>query len=747
METFVPPEFYCPITGALIVEPVSEPSGHTYEKSEILKWLSTNQTSPITRVFLTEADLRENIAMKRSIESLRDKLTEEQLKVDSKIVEKVLVPYISTQEGITLDSYYLNDNLFLKINVPLVEQRAPIDIVLCIDISGSMSNEATLKGNSNETISHGISILSLTVSAAKTILHSLNGDDNVSIVTYSDRAKNLCENISCTPENLIIMETQLDELVTLGCTNIWDGIQMSLDILRTTSPGGKTKGIFLLTDGVPNIIPPRGHESMLERYYQRYDFKCMINCYGFGYSLDSELLMNIANISGSDGFSFIPDASLLGNIFIHGISNFQTTALTNIDMEIILNKDVRFKDGSTKLAFKINSLKYGGEKNYVFSLDTTRCSSTRNDYLNDFAEITMITPSNVIQTVENKRPDINYYTEQKTRIDTISLIDNCIAKKRFDDLSFKDDLNSFIQTLNEIENIKNNTYLTNINFDLHGQIKEALNMTREGEIENWFGKWGIHYLRSLKTAYQNELCNNFKDKGVSNFANELFITIRDEVSDIFDELPPPKSDIKHTRGVTRGGSMLAPTVAPTSMRVYNNSGGGCCAEGSLVLLSDGKFKKVEELEKGDEIFTYDSENKMHFEKSTIECVVKTECYCGKALLSTIDTLKITPYHPIIHYKAFQQEWKFPISFSKPSIVDCNSMYTFVVKNRKSMIIDGFIFSTLNHGLNGDVISHKYFGTENVINDLKKINTYEHGHVLLNKNMFHRGKDNMIYKIE
>ena len=34
---FIPPDFYCPITGELLVNPVSEPSGHTYEKDSILE--------------------------------------------------------------------------------------------------------------------------------------------------------------------------------------------------------------------------------------------------------------------------------------------------------------------------------------------------------------------------------------------------------------------------------------------------------------------------------------------------------------------------------------------------------------------------------------------------------------------------------------------------------------------------------------------------------------------------------------
>ena len=70
---------------------------------------------------------------------------------------------------------------------------------------------------------------------------------------------------------------------------MWAGMIQSLDILRETSPKNKNKGILLLTDGVPNVEPPRGHEVMLQRYFDLHDFRCMISCYGFGYNLNSEI--------------------------------------------------------------------------------------------------------------------------------------------------------------------------------------------------------------------------------------------------------------------------------------------------------------------------------------------------------------------------------------------------------------------------------------------------------------------------
>ena len=61
---FIPPDFYCPITGDLLVDPVTDPAGHTYEKNSILKWLEVKNVSPLTQTPLYEQDLTDNIAIK-----------------------------------------------------------------------------------------------------------------------------------------------------------------------------------------------------------------------------------------------------------------------------------------------------------------------------------------------------------------------------------------------------------------------------------------------------------------------------------------------------------------------------------------------------------------------------------------------------------------------------------------------------------------------------------------------------------
>ena len=52
--------------------------------------------------------------------------------------------------------------------------------------------KAVLQGDKGEKLNYGISVLSLTVCAAKTILNSLNEKDNISIITYTDKSFSYC---------------------------------------------------------------------------------------------------------------------------------------------------------------------------------------------------------------------------------------------------------------------------------------------------------------------------------------------------------------------------------------------------------------------------------------------------------------------------------------------------------------------------------------------------------------------------
>ena len=61
---FVPEDFYCPITGDLMKDPVSEPEGHTYERDAIMKWLSKNTDFKKSNINLVMRSQKQKYAMR-----------------------------------------------------------------------------------------------------------------------------------------------------------------------------------------------------------------------------------------------------------------------------------------------------------------------------------------------------------------------------------------------------------------------------------------------------------------------------------------------------------------------------------------------------------------------------------------------------------------------------------------------------------------------------------------------------------
>ena len=96
--------------------------------------------------------------------------------------------------------------------------------------------------------------------------------------------------------------------------------------------------------------------------------------------------------------------------------------------------------------------------------------------------------------------------------------------------------------------------------DATGQVREAASR------DEWFQKWGRHYLPSLANAHMMQQCNNFKDPGVQRYGSKLFSELRDAAEDVFVKLPPPKP--------SRARPQSAQNSAPVAMGAYHNRYGG-----------------------------------------------------------------------------------------------------------------------------------------------------------------------------
>ena len=187
-----------------------------------------------------------------------------------------------------------------------------------------MNSSATVDDGSSGGESSGLTVLDVVKHSCKTVVNLLSASDQLSIVTYSTSAKVVSNPMSMTPANKTLTLSRIDALQTEGSTNIWDGLLKAMELVKTNSDKIQSS-IFLLTDGLPNVVPPRGHLPMLSRYQDANPaFSADIHTFGFGYNLDSGLLLSLA-VAGGGGFSFIPDSGFVGTTFCHSVANVLTT--------------------------------------------------------------------------------------------------------------------------------------------------------------------------------------------------------------------------------------------------------------------------------------------------------------------------------------------------------------------------------------------------------------------------------------
>lgn len=110
------------------------------------------------------------------------------------------------QPDLTIHALPHKDGMIVSVRPPREPanpslHHVPCDIVLVIDVSGSMSSEAPVPGNPGEVKErYGLSVLDLTKHAANTILETLNENDRLGIVTFaSDVQVGPLLEIQCQP--------------------------------------------------------------------------------------------------------------------------------------------------------------------------------------------------------------------------------------------------------------------------------------------------------------------------------------------------------------------------------------------------------------------------------------------------------------------------------------------------------------------------------------------------------------------
>ena len=560
------------------------------------------------------------------------------------------------------------------IRPPSGTSRIPVDICCVIDVSGSMGTEAKLQNSEGKSEAHGLSILDIVLHSVRTIIHILSEHDRLALVVYSTTARTILPLTYMTASG---RQSALNSIATLrpeDQTNLWDGLVHGLDILSQDS--NRMGHILLLTDGQPNVVPPRGHIPMLQRYKdQRGTLPASIHTFGFGYHLDSALLRDFASL-GNGSYNFIPDSGMVGTVFVNSVSNILVTMAKNVTLSIEGKCKVMggFPTQYTTWGAIVNvgNVQFDQEKNIVVTVTDDVITS---------GSLTWFSRSNSTATVPST---LAANMEESTLQNYLRLL----ALDWIRTHTTLDTLPSLLALLTTSPLLP----------DITGQVTEALSR------KDWYDRWGIHYLPSLVFAHQLQQCNNFKDPGIQNYGGKLFQELRDKADDVFMTLPPPKPSAK-------------PSAAPVaSMRIYNTAQNGCFSGNCTVTLENGGKKLVKDLNKGDIVFG----------GAKIVTVIK---YSGYFEMVQFHGLEITPHHPI----SLNGKWEFPINVGKLVNKKYTTVFNFVLDFGHILIVNDVKCVTLGHGFKEEVVEHEYFGSEKVINDLKKMKGWNEGMIELDGN--------------
>ncbi|EFR00125.1 U-box domain-containing protein [Nannizzia gypsea CBS 118893] len=646
-----------------------------------------------------------------------------------------------TQEPIlTIHSIPNKDSMIVSIQPPLKPENdvphVPCDIVLVIDISGSMNSSAPIPTGERGGEDTGLSILDLTKHAARTIIETLNENDRLAVVTFCTEVKVAFELDFMNKENKSMVLRAINKLYGTSSTNLWHGIKEGLKVLTATPVRENVQSLLVLTDGAPNhMCPAQGYVPKLRQTLLDHRNSTgslpLIHTFGFGYYLRSPLLQSIAEIGGGI-FAFIPDAGMIGTVFVHAVANLfstftpQAKLILQGDSSSELRVDLGSKPGlelekstGNGISLRLGSLRYGQSRDIIIhygkssksrtvnmqgKLVYTAGGETREIEVQKMAHIDEISVSQAVCDYHLMRSRLC------TLLRTFHPLEDTAENFNFPTTDIEDIRTKLESLATEIKGLsQSDEYNLSLFEDIagespHGQISMALSSTE------FYGRWGQHYLLSILNAHVNQLCNSFKDSGPLMYGKDspLFNKCRTELDEVFDNLPPPKP--------SRSVPTLPPGVSRPAMRMshYNRSSGPCFTGSCRVRLAGSGSERVsptipiEYLRPPVSVWTPQGPRKV---RAVLQSIVKDVEICE------IDCLQITPWHPM----KFQGKWEYPINMTNGDAqAFSGNIYSVLLEpdsnpDAHAIMVEDHICVTLGHGiLQGDIRAHELFGNYQLV---------------------------------
>lgn len=400
------------------------------------------------------------------------------------------------------------------------EIQVPASVICVMDISSPNDDQSRL-----QIIKH----------ATKKVIKTLGPNDQIAIITYAAEAEIILPFIKMTPENKEMAIHSLDSIRAHGRSNLWSGL---LQAIRIAS--GRSSDVFLFSDSVPEVHPPRGElESFIRCKKKHSHWSCRVSTFGFGYNIDSKLLHGLAT-EGDGQYSFIPDSSFVGTIFMSATANVLSTAIytsflyfdqtqKNPWIEQTFNATEEEEEGSSsRICLYLPSLSYGQTLDFLVSHDIgmySKCRELDGSYSGKSKFVTSVDIE--IARLRGQLISMIYTAEEKLDEGHSNALK--LAQDACHELI--DEINCAIDKFSGRDHSDYTSRFQAMRADLMGDISKAYSR------DDWHEKWGRHFLLSLARGHELQRTTNFKDPGLQVYATKTLCLIRTMADEEIKKVP------------------------------------------------------------------------------------------------------------------------------------------------------------------------------------------------------------------